>query len=272
MATRRDPDHSALALFADELRAAREHAGLSRDELADKLNYSSSLVGMIESTRRVPQADFAARCDAAFRTSGTFARLQQRLRNLPFAAAFRPFAAYEESATSLRNFECALVPGLLQTPDYARAVLATRPNTTADEVDDLVSARLARHAILDRDDPPLLWAVIDEAVLHREVGDAKIMYGQLMHLVEMSLRPNVTVELVPYSAGAHSGLLGAFVIADFGDAPSIAYLETAAEGQTIEEPSVVAKIALTFDTLRSEALPRGASRDAIRKVAEQRWT
>ena len=144
MAARRDPDRSALALFADELRAAREQAGWSREDLAAKLNYSASLVGMVEGLHRVAQADFAQRCDEAFGTPGTFARLQQRLRNLPFAAAFRPFAAYEESATSLRNFECALVPGLLQTPDYARAVLATRPNTTVDEVDDLVSARLAR--------------------------------------------------------------------------------------------------------------------------------
>lgn len=272
MPSRRDPDRSALALFAEELQAARAQAGTSRDDLAAKINYSASLIGMIESLRRVPQADFASRCDEAFGTPGTFARLQKRLRNLPFAASFRPFAAYEEIATSLRNFEYALIPGLLQTPEYARAVFVTRPNTTVDEVDDLVAARLARHVVLDRDDPPLLWAVIDEAVLHREVGDAKVMRDQLAHLADMSRRPNITVEVVPYSAGAHSGLLGAFVIADFDDAPAMAYLETAAEGQTIEEPSVVAKVALTFDTLRSEALPRGASRDVIMKVAEERWT
>lgn len=81
------------------------------------------------------------------------------------------------------------MPGLLQTAEYARAMLATRPNTSDDEVDDLVAARLARQAVLDRDDPPLLWAVIDEAVLHRPVGDAKVMRDQLTHLVEMSARP-----------------------------------------------------------------------------------
>jgi transcriptional regulator with XRE-family HTH domain len=272
MTSRRDPDRSALALFAEELRAARDQAGLSRDDLAVKVNYSASLIGMVEGLRRVPQAGLAERCDEAFGTPGTFARLQKRLRNLPFAAAFRPFAAYEEIATSLRNFEHALVPGLLQTADYARAVLATRPNTSEDEVDELVAARLARQAVLERDDPPLLWAVMDEAVLHREVGSPKIMHDQLGHLSQISRRPNITVEVVPYSAGAHSGLLGAFVIAEFDDAPAIAYLETAAEGQTIEEPSVVTRIALTFDTLRSEALPRSASRDLIMKVAEERWT
>jgi transcriptional regulator with XRE-family HTH domain len=197
MASGRDPDRSALALFAEELRAARDQAGMSRDDLAAKINYSASLIGMIEGFRRVPQAGFAGQCDTAFGTPGTFVRLQKRVRNLPFAAAFRPFAVYEEVAASLRNFEHALIPGLLQTPDYARAVLATRPNTSEDEVDDLVEARLARQAVLDRDDPPLLWAVIDEAVLHREVGSPEIMHGQLEHLARMSRRPNITVEVVP---------------------------------------------------------------------------
>ena len=186
MAGRRDADRSALSLFADELRAARDHAGLSRDELGERLNYSGSLVGMVESLKRVPQADFAARCDQVFGTIGTFARLQRRLRALPFTASFRPFAAFEEVAISLRTFEHALVPGLLQTPGYARAVLGTRPNTTPDELDDMVAARLARQAILDRDNPPMLWVVVDEAVLHREVGDCKIMREQMEHLADMA--------------------------------------------------------------------------------------
>ena len=165
-----------------------------------------------------------------------------------------------------------LVPGLAQTAGYARAVLATQPNTTDEQVDEFVTARLERQVILDRDEPPLLWLVIDEAVLHREVGGTKVMHDQLAHLTQMSERPNVTVEVIPYAAGAHSGLLGAFAIADFADAPSVVYLETAAGGQIAEERSVVAGIALAFDTLRSETLPRGASRDLIRKAAEELWT
>jgi hypothetical protein len=93
-----------------------------------------------------------------------------------------------------------------------------------------------------------------------------------MHLVEMSERHNITFQVLPYAAGSHSGLLGAFTIADFDDEPSVAFLETVAGGQTVEEPSAVAKVALTFDTLRCEALSRAASRDLIRKVAEERWT
>ena len=272
MTFRRDPDQPALTLFADELRASRAKAGMSREDLAAKLNYSSSLVGMIESMRRVPQPDFARRCDEVLGTPGTFARMQERLRTLPFPASFRPFVEHEAVATSLRWCEHALVPGLLQTPGYARAVLATRPNSTEEEIEDLVTARLARQAILERDDPPLLWVVIDEAVLHRPVGTHEVMRDQLLHLVQMSARPNITIQVVPYSAGAHSGLLGAFIIADFDDAPGSVYVESPADGQTGEEPALVAKLALTFDTLRSEALPRAASRDMIAKAAEEQWT
>ena len=151
----------------------------------------------------MPQADFAARCDVVLGTSGTFARLQKRLRVLPFAASFRPFAAYEEAATSLRSFEHSHVPGLLQTAEYARAVpravLGIRANIHLDELDDLVASRLARQAILDRDNPPMLWVVIDEAVLHREVGGPKVMREQLLHLAAMSGRPNIALQVIPYS-------------------------------------------------------------------------
>jgi transcriptional regulator with XRE-family HTH domain len=273
MAGRRDPDRSALALFAEELHATREKAGLSREDLAARLNYSASLVAMVEGLHRVPQADFAARCDAALDTPGTFARLQKRLRELPFPAAFRPFAGYEEVATAIRTFEHALIPGLSQTPDYARAVLATRPDVGEAELDELVTARLMRQTIIDREEgAPRLWVVIDEAVLHREVGGPKVMRDQLLHLAALSQRPNIIVEVIPYSAGGHIGLEGAFVIADFENSPSVVFLATAAVGQTAEDPGTVDLVRLRFDTLRAEALPRKASRELIMRVAEERWT
>ena len=139
---------------ADEMKAAREQRGWSQADLADKIPYSLSTISMVEALHRAPARDLAGHLDKAFGTPGTFARLEARLRDLPFPASFRPFAAYEAEATALYVFEHSLVPGLLQTPAYARAVLATRPNTAEDEVDNLVEARLARQAILTRDDPP----------------------------------------------------------------------------------------------------------------------
>jgi hypothetical protein len=228
---------------------------------------------MVEALHRVPTRDLAGHLDKAFGTPGTFTRLEGRLRDLPFPASFRPFAAYEAEAISLCVFQHSLVPGLLQTPAYARAVLATRPNTTDDELDNLVTARLARQAILTRDDPPapLLWALIDEGVLYRPVAPAEVMHDQLMDLVRMSRLPNVTIQVIPYSAGGHTGLLGAFVVADLDSAVGIVYVEDIADGRVFEDPGAVSRVTLRYKSLQSEALPKGASRDLIARVAEERW-
>jgi transcriptional regulator with XRE-family HTH domain len=270
----RERDTAALSLFTDEVKAAREQRGWSQADLAEKIPYSLSTISMVEALRRVPTRDLALHLDKAFGTPGTFARLEARLRDLPFPASFRPFAAYEAEATALYVFEHSLVPGLLQTPEYARAVLATRPNTAEDEVDNLVAARLARQHVLTRDDPPapLLWALIDEGVLYRPVAPADVMHGQLMHLAGMSRRPNVTVQVVPYSAGGHSGLLGAFTIADLGSSPGIVNVEDITYGRVFEDPATVSQVTLRYKSLQSEALPKGASRELIARVAEEQWT
>jgi Domain of unknown function (DUF5753) len=218
---------------------------------------------MVESYQRPPTATLAKALDKAFGTPGTFERLERRLRNLPFPAAFRSFAPYEAEAAVLRSFEHSLVPGLLQTPEYARSVLETKPNASDDMIDGYVSARLARQAVLTRDDPPvpLVYALVDEGALRRPVAPPAVMHDQIAHLVELSRQPNVTIQIVPYDARGHSGLLGAFVIADRPNAASIVFIEDAA---------TVAEVALRFDALRSEALPKSASRTFMESVAE-RW-
>ncbi len=159
-----------------------------------------------------------------------------------------------------------------QTADYARAVLSTRPHTSADEVEELVTARLARQALLARADPPLLYVLLDEGVLHRPVGTPDVMAGQLARLADLSEQTYVTLQVIPYSAGAHIGLQGGFAIADLPDLPGIVFLDSVADGQTVEDAAIVSQVTQRFDALRAEALPRGASRDMIRKVAEERWT
>jgi transcriptional regulator with XRE-family HTH domain len=263
-------DRSALAMFAAELRAARTRAGLSRDDLAARINYSGSLVGMIESMIRVPTLRFSQRLDEVLQTTGTFGRMQEHLRAAPFPAWFRDWVEAEREATSLRTWEPMLVPGLLQTADYARAILGAGPEAVADEVEQMVSARMDRQSILDRDAPPLLWVVLDEAVLHRCVGSPKIMHEQLLHLAEMAGRPRVTVQVVPARTGTHAGLLGAFIVASSDGASDIVYLETSADGQVSDMPRVVAQVMLRFDILRAAALPRDDSRDLLLK-AVQKW-
>jgi transcriptional regulator with XRE-family HTH domain len=269
-----DATNSPMAFFGAELRRARLAAGMSQDQLGRGLNFSGDLVGKIETSDRAPTPAFAAGCDGLFpHLDGLFTRLLGLARRWdgPYPQWFRDWLDAEREASSLRWWEPMLVPGLLQTADYARAILAVGPDMVEDRLDDVVSARMERQEILDRSRPPELWVMLDEAVLNRLIGTRKTMYDQLLQLADMSCRPRVTVQVVPAALGAHAGLLGAFIVADFEGAPSTLYAETAVEGQTIEKQTLVSKAALAFDRLRAEALPRGASRDLIGKVAEERW-
>jgi transcriptional regulator with XRE-family HTH domain len=275
-------DRESVGLFVDEMKAAREQCGWSQSELGKQAGYSESLIAMVEGFHRMPTPELAKALDRAFKTPGfsesppgtpgTFGRLERRLRNLPFPAAFRSFAPYETEAAALRMFEHSLVPGLLQTPQYARAVLETKPNSSDDMIDGYVSARLARQAVLTREAPPgpMVYALVDEGALRRPVAPPAVMHDQIGHLVELAGKPNVTIQVVPYDARGHSGLLGAFVIADRPDAASIVFIEDVTGGRVSEDAASVAEVALHFDALRSEALPRRASRTFMESVAE-RW-
>ena len=164
-----------------------------------------------------------------------------------------------------------MLDGILQTPEYARAVLEMNPNTTDEEVNERVAARLARQAIVEREDSPapVLWVLLDQNVLIREVGGPEVMRGQLTHLARMARCPNITIQVIP-NVGAHPGLLGAFVIADLDSAPGIVYLEDIADGRVTEDAATVSLVTLRFHSLRSEALPKGASRTMIESEIE-RW-
>jgi hypothetical protein len=124
---------------------------------------------------------------------------------------------------------------------------------------------------LDRTGAPQLWCILDEYVLHRAIGGAKVMRSQLYRLAEVADHPRTTIQVIPLG-GAHAGLLAHFVIADLDGKPPVVYLETAAEGIVTDSSSAVNHVTMRFDRLRAEALPWAASRDLIRKVAEERWT
>jgi hypothetical protein len=191
----------------------------------------------------------------------------------PYPRWFLDWVVAEREAVTLRMWQVELVPGLLQTREYARALFkAWQHAVTDDELDELVNARVERQNILEKADPPELWVVLDESVLLRLIGSAKIMHGQMERLhFEMDSRAAVTIQVVPAGIGAHAGLLGAFAIASGDGSPDTLYVDTAVQGQTVIETALVRKAASVFDRLRSEALPQRASRDLIEKVAEEQW-
>lgn len=280
-------DSDQWRTFAQVLRAHREQKRWSQKDLASRLNFSESLIAQVETCRRPPSMPLARGLDRVFGTPGyapetstspenpgVFMILAANLRKMAFSIPFGSFAPHEASADELYVFEHSLIPGPLQTSGYARSVLGTRPNTTEDELDALVISRLARRDILTRSDPPppLCWFLLDEGVLYRPVAPPKDMREQLLDLVTMSGLPNVTIQVLPYAAGGHTGLLGACTIAETAGQPSIVNLEDMSDGRVSEDPATVNEIKLRFKTLQSEALPKSASRQLILRAAEEKWT
>jgi transcriptional regulator with XRE-family HTH domain len=268
---------SPLRLFGAILRRFRIKAGFSQEQLGARLFCSGDLIGKIEYGQRAPTEQFAVACDAVpeLNTGGILDVLREMLGNYlkqrAYPGWFIAWPEKEATAKILRTFELVVVPGLLQTPDYARALLASRIGGP-DDADDVVAARMARQEILARDRPPELWVVIDEAVLHRPVGGPQVMRGQLGHLIEAARRPSVVIQVIPASVAVHEGLPGAgFVVATFEQAAPAAYQDTAVRGQVIEDGDDIAILLATWDRLRAEALPRSASLALMEEVATS-WT
>src|SRR4051794_3912207 len=241
------PGASPLHFFGSEVRRARTAAGMTLADLAVMVPCDQSTVSRIESGLLAPDLRFAQACDEAFpQAAGWFTRFYSETQEWgeAFPREFRSFAQDEAEATALYVFEHAFVPGLLQTEDYARAVLSRHPVTSDDQIAERVKARLARQAVLDRAEPPLLWSVIDEAALRRMAGPSEVMRGQLTHLALMARRPSITVQVL--AAGVHIGLQGAFNLAEIAGSgsPGTAYLEDAADGRIIDDPAAVGRLAV----------------------------
>jgi hypothetical protein len=215
----------------------------------------------------------AAWCQACHLDDELFGRLAVLARRAdgPVPSWFEDWLQAEGEAQSLRIWSPTLIPGLLQTAEYARALfLAEQSDTSDDAIGALVAARLERQAILDRADPPDLVVVLDEAVLHRLIGSPQVMHDSLVRVAELSQRQYVVVQVVPASNGANAGLGGAFYIAAADGMPETLQM-IGVEDQTTEKRTLVRKAAVTFDRVRGDALPRDASRDLILKVTDEKW-
>ena len=273
MANDRDPETNAAAFLGAELRRARMAAGIkSQDKLAQMLGYDRSVIAKAETGERPPSEEVMEALVKALGLGQVVTRLASLARrSTGIPAWFLDWVAIERDAVTLHTWQSALIPGLLQTPEYARAVLASWRLDTDGDIEAKLAARTGRQAIVDRDDPPDLCALLDESVLHRCIGSAAIMAGQLEHLARAARRPNVTIQLVPEQAGAYAGLSGAFWVATAATGQQAAHLETGVQGMTVIEPALVRKAARLFEMLRSDALPWTRSLELIAE-AISRWT
>lgn len=183
---------------------------------------------------------------------------------------YTTYIAFEEEAEEVLAFELAIIPGLLQTEAYARALMGHGPAKLDDaEIDKRVQVRAERQRILDRADPAQLFAVIDEAALRRTVGGPEVMREQLRHLIEMAERPNVTIQVIPFDAGPHPGTGGRFTILGFGEDPDAVYIETIAGELLLDENEAVARYRTVFRRLNAEALTPEATIALIGRLADE---
>ncbi|MEU6720409.1 helix-turn-helix transcriptional regulator [Nonomuraea sp. NPDC046802] len=263
-----DPGASPLALFGAELRRLREEKGITQEDIADYTHVSKSLVSQIENAKRTPQWTFTEQVEKLLNVQG-----EPLLRLMPLVVKsgptwFRQWPKVEATAHSLRTWQPLVVPGLLQTRSYARAILRGQPGITDERVDEATEARLARQTVFDRPEPPIYAAVIDEGVLTRPIGGAQVMREQLTHLLKTLTHPCITLQIVPMDAVPTIGLLGGFVIAQQPQGPDTVYLDSAADGEVTDREDRVRTVNVRFDAIRSYARPVNETADAIRMKME----
>jgi len=274
----RDPETDLGAFLGRQLKEIRIGAGYgSQDEFASLLSKDRSVVGKAESGEYPPT-------DAVLNDWLNLCGIEGRLRTVVLAMAkfarmrdggpvkvwFVGWVDAEGKAHTLRIWQPIIVPGIVQTPAYARELFAAM-GLNGDQVSDYVQSRLSRQAILDRADPPSVVIVLDELALHRLIGTPEIMCEQLEHLMELSKRPNIHIHILPTRTGANAGLGGPIHLATSIGSPEVLLVGALIEDQVSADPALVRRASATFDGVRGDALNRADSRNVLME-AHQTWS
>lgn len=261
---------AAWEFFGTELKRRREDAGITQVELGARVFVSGGYIGQFEQAIRKPQLDVAQRIDEALQTDGIFERLWKKLiKDQPYTEYFAHAAELERLATSICEWAPTVVPGLLQTSGYARALyLASNPLSPDEWIEEMVGIRMDRTRLLKDATRPVYWALLHEAVLRLPVGSSDVMAQQLEHVTELVRSRKILAQVLPFSAGAHPQMGKAMKLMEFEDAPPTVYTEGVLSGSLLDDPAVVKRVHADYDLLRVTALPLEASLDMIEAAAE----
>ena len=268
--------------LARELRHLRERAGMTGEQAAAKMSWEQSKISRMETAKmRITSGEVMELCET-YDVDGTkrdqlvllarSARQQDWWREYSdyLKKGFIDFLAFEAEARTSCGYEAQVIPGILQCGEYARAILLGSQPRRSDEVDRGVEVRLARQQrVTQSDDPMHVWAVIDEAVLHRVVERPEVMVAQLKHLLDLGELGNVSIQVLPYRAGIHAAIDGPFVLLTFDGYPDLLYIEHLVGCVYLEKPSDTDQGRLIFDHLRSAALNTGDSSALIREQVKE---
>ncbi|MFC7219138.1 helix-turn-helix domain-containing protein [Streptomyces polyrhachis] len=266
-----------------ELRRLREERGLTAEQVAERLLVSQSKISRLENGRRsISQRDVRDLCGvyevADQRVVDSLMEMAKDSRQQGWWHAFgdMPYSVYiglETAASSLRVYESLIIPGLLQTPAYAEAVIrGALPEVAQADVEKRVKVRMRRQErIQDPDGPLRLWVVVDESALRREVGSRAVMREQLDHLVELSKEPHITLQVIPFTMGAHPGVTGQYAILEFADTSdsSVVYLEGVTSDLYLEKSNDVQSYSMMYEHLRAQALSAEETRRFVLDAAKE---
>lgn len=284
MASKKHTPTVRLRRLAAELRRLRGAADMSREDASAQTGINYATLYRIETARARPQMRTLATLLSLY---GVAAEQRDYMTILCRDAAkqgwLRPYhsdlpeeytayISFEAEAAGVRNYESLFIPGLLQTEEYARAVIrGVLPMASQQEVEDRVQARIERQQVLAKDNPLKLWAIVDEAALRRLVGGTEVMQAQLRHLGDLTSSPHVTLQVIPFGVGAHAGMPGAFVVMDFADPmdTDLIYIDSMAGDLFLESDADISRYNFIFDNLRAVALGPDASATQIAEVANE---
>lgn len=261
---------AAWEFWGTELKRRREDAGLTQEALGGMVFVSGGYIGQFEQAIRKPQLDVAIRIDGILQTDGFFERMWRKLiDDQRYADYFAAAAELERLATRICDCEPMIVPGLLQTATYSKALmLAGNPYAADEYIADKVRARLERAIILKDGARPRYWAVLHEAVLRVAVGGPAIMAEQLEHIARLARDRKILVQVLPFAAGAYPLMGKMLTLMEFDDAPPTVYTEGVYSGNLLDNPAVVKRVQEDYDLLRAAALSPEASLSLIESAAE----
>ncbi|MFI0218522.1 helix-turn-helix domain-containing protein [Streptomyces lydicus] len=255
--------------YGDWLREQREAAGLTQQQLADAAVMTRSHIAHIEAGRRIPSKEDARRLDKALDTGNVLSSFRPGADGRPVGSHFEAALVFEQQATMIREFALSYMPGILQTEKYARAVLRVGvPPLSDEECDQAVVTRLGRAKILANPVAPMVWALLDEAVLRRPIGSPHVMSEQITHVCRLVEADRVRVHVMPFGLGAHPLLEGMLSLMWFEDQPPVAYVEAMRTGKVHDDPAMVGQFQDAYHLALGDALPLKESLALMRATAK----
>ncbi|WP_153814274.1 helix-turn-helix transcriptional regulator [Streptomyces sp. SUK 48] len=255
--------------YGEELRLRRIAAGRTQDQLSELIVCSPTLISHYESGRRLPKPDDARRIDQALGTDGFFERWLEDLES-KYSDYFAVAAELEQEARLIQLFGLTLVPGVLQTEDYASAVFrAYWPNYTAEELEEFLVNRTKRRRIFEGSEQPVVWTLLDESALRHRVGGPKIMACQLHKIADMAEAGRLRLHVLPHCGGAHALMQSDLTLMSFADSAPVAYAEGILTGNLMDDPALVKASQTAYALALSDALSQQESHALVRAAAEE---